>query len=79
MSIVTGLGLAILIMILGALGMTLLGVYLANRDKDSRAAQATIAITRGDVLQLIRSIENLQPIREKLRMLIEDERGTSDL
>lgn len=74
MSVVTGVALGLLIMMVGALGMTMFGVYLANREKPRHApSEAPVVVARADALQMIELIEKIQPMREKLRMLMADE------
>jgi hypothetical protein len=70
MSIVTGLGLGLLIMLLGAAGMTLFVVYAVNGQKHRRTRQPVVALPREEAQRLIELIENLQPSKEKLRALV---------
>jgi hypothetical protein len=72
MSIVTGLALGLLIMVVGALAMTMFGVYLANREKSPRTTEKSVTLARSDALQLIQMIGDLQPIREKLGAILSD-------
>jgi hypothetical protein len=73
MSVVTGLALGLLTMVVGALSMTLFGAYLANREKPRPVPpEAPVFLARADALQMIELIENLQPMRKKLTMLIGD-------
>lgn len=67
MSVVTGLGLGLLIMVLGSLGMLLFGMYLANREEPRRAKDASIALTREDARRLIDLIGNLHLMGERLQ------------
>lgn len=57
MSVVTGLGLGLLIVILGALVMTIFAAYLASRERPRRAREAPVGLTHQDAQQLIALIE----------------------
>lgn len=70
MSVVTGLGLAFLIMLLGALCVTIFAAYLADRGRPQRVREMPIGLARKDVQQLIALIEDLQPIRDKLQAIL---------
>ena len=72
MSVITGLGLGLLIMLLGAAGMTLFAAYAANRLKYQPTRQPAVALTPEEAQQLIELIDNLQPLKEKLRALVID-------
>lgn len=77
MSMITGLALGLLIMVLGALGMTVFGMYLANREEPVRTPEAPITLTRDDAQKLVQLIENLKPLMTRLRVLIAD-RGSGN-
>ena len=48
MSAVTGLVLGLSVMVLGALGMTLFAMFLANREKPRCDANAPVPLTRSE-------------------------------
>ena len=59
-------------MVVGAAGLTMFGLYLANREKSPRSAETSITLARSDALQLIQLIGDLHSMREKLRGILSD-------
>lgn len=70
MSVETGLLLGLLVVVLGAFGLTLFVLSLAGRKSPQCAPKTSLLLNRDDAMQIIALTESLQGIDPKLRAFI---------
>lgn len=69
MSMVTGIVVGGAIMLLGAIGMMLLGMYLVRREQTRRTVP--LDLTHEDAQRLVTLIETLEPLKKQVQVVLD--------